>query len=373
MKKLAILISAVSLLLSSCGEGKLNIEAKKSELNDLKSQLIELKGQIKGLEKDLNGHVELSNEKRISVRIKPIQEETFYHFIEQAGKVSSKENILVSAEMGGLVTQLNATEGQWVNKGQSIIELDSDIMKSNVAELSSALELAKTTFERQQILWDQKIGSELEYLQIKNQYESLQNKFEAAEAQLKKLSISAPISGLVEELFLNPGELASPGRPAFRIVNTQKVYVEADVAERYANILKKNSPVVVNFNALGISKEAPISFVGQVINPENRTFKVKIHLDNTSGELKPNAVASLKIQDYTNNNAIVVSSQIVKRDMRGDFLFINKNGKAQKTYIQTGLSHDASTMVESGLAIGDQIIVEGYNEVVNGSLLDIKK
>ena len=372
MKKLAIFICMSSILLSSCGEGKLNTEAKKTKLKNLKTELVDLKSQIKTLEEDLKKEVELPAEKKIPVRVKELKKEPFYHYIEQPGKINSKENILVSSEMGGLITQINATEGQGVSQGESIIELDSEIMRTNVEELNSALELAKTTFERQEALWEKEIGSELQYLQVKNQYESLENKLKAAKAQLEKLSITAPINGVIEELFLNPGELASPGRPAFRIVNTKKVYVEADIAERYANVLKKNTPVKVSFNALNIHKKSRLTFVGQVINPENSTFKVKIELNNPNGSLKPNGTASLEIQDYVNKQALVVPSQIVKRDMRGDYLFLSKNEKAEKTYVKVGLSQDDKSMIKSGLKVGDQIIIEGYSEVIGGSLLDIK-
>ena len=373
MKKLAIFICTICILISSCGPEELNTEAKNAQLKDLKSQLVELKSQIKKLENDLDVAPELPTEKKIPVRIKELKKEVFYHYIEQPGKINSKENILVSAEIGGLTTQINAGEGQWVRKGQSVVELDSDLMRSHVEELNATLELAKTTFERQQVLWNKKIGSELQYLQIKNQYESLQKKVEAAETQLNKLSITAPISGVIEELFLNPGELANPGRPAFRIVNTQKVYIEADVAERYANVLKKNTPVKVKFDTPGTHKESSLSFVGQVINPENSTFKIKIELNNPDGNLKPNGTVSLEIQDYVNKQALVVPSQIVKKDMRGDYLFINNKRQAEKVYVEVGLSQDDKSMIVSGLNPGDQIIIEGYSEIIGGSLLDIKK
>ncbi|MDG1849205.1 MAG: efflux RND transporter periplasmic adaptor subunit [Flavobacteriales bacterium] len=373
MKKQNIYIATLCILLSSCGQEESNNSSKSVQLKDLKSQLVELTNEIKKLETDLKPATELPIENKIPVRIDTLKEEVFYHYIEQPGKINSKENILVSAEMGGLITQINVKEGQAVQKGQTIIELDSDIMQSNVEELKASLELAKTTFERQETLWNKKIGSELQYLQIKNQYESLQKKLDAAETQLKKLNISAPIHGVIEELFLNTGELANPGRPAFRIVNTERVYVESDVAERYANALQKNSPVKVKFDALGIQKESSLSFVGQVINPENSTFKIKIELDNPKGYLKPNGTVSLEIQDYVNKKSLVVPSQIVKKDMRGDYLFINKNGKAEKLYVEMGLSQDDKSMISSGLNVGDEIIVEGYSEVVSGSLLDIKK
>jgi RND family efflux transporter MFP subunit len=195
----------------------------------------------------------------------------------------------------------------------------------------------------------------------------------AAKAQLQKLNITAPISGTLEEVYVNPGELTRPGSPVFRIVNADEVIVEADIAEKYANILKKNTPVTINFKSLGTSKNAKLDFIGQVINPDNRTFKVNIQLNNSSGILKPNAVASLEIRDFSSANAMVVPSQIVKKDMRGDYLFVAKKGIAEKTYVSLGLSHSDQSMILDGLNLGDVIIIEGYNEVVSGSKLELKK
>lgn len=373
MKKIAFILSTAALLLASCQESAPTLESKKAQLSELKSQLITIKSQINGLEKDLSSEDTKTAEKRVPVRIKQLEKESFSHYIAQPGKINSKKNVLVSAEMGGMVISLNAEEGQWVEEGQNIIQLDSTIMSAGLSELSSALELAKTTFQRQEKLWAAGIGSELQYLQIKNQYETLSKKFSASEAQLEKLSISAPISGYIEQVFLNKGELAAPGMPALRIVNTRKVYIEADVAERYANILKKNTPVKINFDALETSQNAPLSFVGQVINPENSTFKVKIELDNQDGTLKPNGLASLEIQDYVNDAALVVPSQIVKKDMLGDFIFVANKGKAEKVYIKLGLSQGDKSMILEGLKAGDKVITEGYSEVVSGSLVDIMK
>ena len=373
MKKLVILFSTAALLISSCGEKELSIEAKQSQLESLKSQLVSIKGSIKDLEKELIGTEVKREEVKIPVRLKKLQKEVFHHYIEQPGTVRSKENVLVSAEMGGLVMRINAKEGDWVEAGTTIIQLDTDMMQNNVDELESALNLAKTTFERQERLWEQKIGSELQYLQIKNQYESLENKFAAASSQLEKLNLSAPISGTIEEVFVNAGELAAPGRPAFRIVNAENILVEADVAERYSNVLKKNTPVNIKFNSLGVSRSAKLNFIGQVINPANRTFKVNIELSNKNGVLKPNSVASLEIRDFSSTEAITIPSQIVKKDMRGDYLFVSNNGIAKKTYITVGLSQGDKSMILEGLSIGDSIITEGYNEVVGGSILDFKK
>jgi RND family efflux transporter MFP subunit len=200
----------------------------------------------------------------------------------------------------------------------------------------------------------------------------MRNKLDAAEAQLDKLEISAPINGRLDEIYINAGEYANPGMPILRLVNSKKLQIEADVAERYANKINSKDIVSIKFNSLDIEQEAPVTFIGQVINPENRTFKLKIDLQNESGFIKPNAVASLKIKDFYSDNAITLPSKVIKKDMRGNFVFVVSGINAQKKYIETGLSYNKFTHVLSGLEVGDQIIINGFNEVSNGSTIDIK-
>jgi len=346
---------------------------KKSQLKELKLELEIIKNSIKKLESEISIDSPESNEKKISVAILKIEEKMFKHYIQQPGKLNSKENILVSAEMLARVNKNIFEEGEKVQKGQVVFELDSDIMQGNLEEIKLSRDFYKTSFEKQKKLWSQQIGSELQYLQLKNQYETLEKKVEVLENKIAKLFIKAPISGIIEALYLNVGELANPGSPAFRIANIQSIFIEADVPERYANILIKGSPVKIHFKSLGITKEAPLSFVGQIINPENNTFKIKIELDNKEGKLKPNGLASLEILDYINKKAHLVPTKVVKRDMRGDYVFLNRKGKCKKTYIEVGLSQGDISHIIQGLQEGDQVIISGYNDVVNGSLLEIKE
>ena len=246
-------------------------------------------------------------------------------------------------------------------------------MSNQVEELKASTRFAETTFNRQKRLWEKGIGSELEFLQYKNQFLSLQSRLDATYAQLQKLTLKAPISGRVDEIVLNVGEFANAGRPALRVVNSKKLQIEVDLAEKYSTSIRKGDVVKVNFNSIGLEEEAPITFVGQVINPENRTFKVKIDLTNSSNSIKPNAVASLKLKDFLVDSAMVLPSKTIKKDMRGNFVFTAKDGQAIKTYIETGKSYDKNTHVLSGLNFGDEVIVVGFNEVSNGSTIDIKK
>lgn len=371
MKTLKIISVICLSILIGCGEKVNELDQKKETLKGLKQQMGDLKSQISTLEKEI-ALADTSFEGGIVVQTQKLQSANFTHYISQPGVVSSKENVLVSIEMGGMVVSRLVEEGRWVNKGEAIIQLDASIMSNQVEDLRQSTELAKTTYERQDNLWKQSIGSEMQYLQAKNQYVSLQKKLAAMEAQLDKLELVAPISGRLDEIFINVGEFAAPTMPAFRIVNSKKLQVEVDVAERYSAIIKKGDKVNISLNSLGIYTEEKVSFVGQVINPQNRTFKVKINLYNNSGSIKPNAVASVQLQDFNQDEAMVLPSACIKKDMRGSFVFVAEGNKAVKKYVETGLSQDDKTHILSGLDFGQEVIVVGYDGVANGSTIDIK-
>ena len=367
--KLLSVLTLVSLL--GCVEEVNEISQKKKNLNELKQQMSDLKSKISSLEKE----IALSDtlvEGGVVVHTQVVEATNFTHYISQPGIVSSKENILISVEMGGMVVNRLVEEGSWVNKGDAIIQLDASVLSNQVEDVRQSTELAKTTYERQNNLWKQAIGSEMQYLQAKNQYMSLQKKLAAMEAKLDKLELVAPISGRLDEIYINVGEFAAPAMPAFRIVNSNKLQVEVDVAERYSTIIKKGDLVNLSFNALDINRQEKVSFVGQVINPQNRTFKVKINLNNSSGDIKPNAIASVKLQDFSQEDAMVLPSSCIKKDIRGSFIFLAVNNKAIKKYIETGLSEDDMTHITSGLEFGQEVIVIGYDGLANGSKIDIK-
>ena len=371
MKTVKLLSVLTLSILIGCGEEIDELSQKKETLKELKQQMGDLKSQISFLEKEITLSDTLV-EGGVVVHTQVVEGTNFTHYVSQPGIVSSKQNILVSVEMGGMVINRLVEEGRWVNKGDAIIQLDESILSIQVEDLRQSSELAKTTYERQDNLWKQGIGSEMQYLQAKNQYVSLQKKLAAMEAQLDKLELSAPISGRLDEIYINVGEFAAPSMPAFRIVNSKKLQVEVDVAERYSTIIKKGDLVNLSFNALGINLQEKVSFVGQVINPQNRTFKVKINLNNNSGDIKPNAVASVKLQDFSQDDAMVLPSTCIKKDMRGSFVFMADKNKAIKKYIETGLSEDDMTHITSGLELGQEVIVIGYDGLANGSKIDIK-
>ncbi len=369
MNKILTTLS-LAILLFSCSEQEPTLADKKDSLKVLKEQLSETKTQISILEKEI-ATLDTTIVNGTVVKTTAVTASTFKHYIEQLGTVSSKQNVTVSPTLGGIVQKIIVDEGEWVNKGETIIELDAEIILKQVEELEAAFTLAETTYKRQTKLWEQEIGSEMQFLQVKNQFESLQKKLESAKAQLGNMEISAPISGNVDVINLNVGEFAAPGMPILQIVNAKEVQIQADVPDKYANILHKGDYVAINFNAIGIAKEAKITFVSQVINPQNRTFKIKIDLNNKNGEIKPNAIASLQIQDENINDAIVIPTEVIKKDMRGDFIFIAKDKHAKKVYITLGKSYKDKTHVTSGLNINDLLITTGYTKVGNESPIKI--
>ena len=371
MKTVKLLSVLALAIIIGCGEKVNELSQKKEALKELKQQMADLKSQISSLEKEIAISDTLV-EGGVVVHVQVVEAINFTHYISLPGIVSSKENILVSVEMGGMVVNRLVEEGRWVNKGDAIIQIDASILSNQVEDLRQSKELAKTTYERQDNLWKQGIGSEMQYLQAKNQYVSLQKKLAAMEAQLDKLELVAPISGRLDEIYINVGEFAAPAMPAFRIVNSKKLQVEVDVAERYSAIIKKGDLVNLSFDALGINRQEKVSFVGQVINPQNRTFKVKINLNNSLDYIKPNAVVSVKLQDFNKEDAMVLPSACIKKDMRGSFVFVADNNKAIKKYVETGLSQDDMTHITSGLDFGQEVIVIGYDGVANGTKIDIK-
>ncbi len=371
MKTLKLLSVLILAILIGCVEEVNEISQKKETLKALKQQMGDLKSQISSLEKEI-AFSDTLVEGGVVVHTQVVEATNFTHYISQPGIVSSKENILISVEIGGMVVKRLVEEGNWVNKGDAIIQLDESVLSNQVEDVRQSTELAKTTYERQNNLWKQAIGSEIQYLQAKNQYMSLQKKLAAMEAQLDKLELVAPISGRLDEIYINVGEFAAPAMSAFRIVNSKKLQVEVDVAERYSTIIKKGDLVNLSFNALDINRQEKVSFVGQVINPQNRTFKVKINLNNSSGDIKPNSIASVKLQDFSQKDAMVLPSACIKKDMRGSFVFLADNNKAIKKYVETGLSEDDMTHITSGLEFGQEVIVIGYDGVANGSKIDIK-
>jgi membrane fusion protein (multidrug efflux system) len=256
------------------------------------------------------------------------------------------------------------------------VKLNTSVLQKSLDEVENGIELAQTVYDRQAKLWEQKIGSEIQYLQAKNNLESLQKKKETLIAQMGMSTIKAPFTGIVDKVNQKVGELAAPGMPVLTMVNMTKMKVKADVSENYVKAVRPNAMVDVDFPSFGYTTKAPISTVGNIINPANRSFAVEVMVPNAERILKPNGVATLRIKDFEANDALVVPAITIGKDAKGDFVFVVKEDegkkKAVKTYVTTGITSEGKTMITEGLSKGDNVVVKGFNEVANGDLVNVQ-
>ncbi|MCK5055989.1 MAG: efflux RND transporter periplasmic adaptor subunit [Candidatus Aminicenantes bacterium] len=317
------------------------------------------------------------NESRIIVEAKKIEYVKFEHFFSVNGSVEAIKEAFISPEISGQIKTVHVSEGDRVKKDQLLISLNSDVTEHGITEIKTSLKLAKTVFEKRKGLWDKKIGSEIQFLQAQTNKESLENKLKTLEARLEKTKIKAPIAGIVDQISKKQGELAIPGSLLIRVIDLRKVYANADVSEAYLSKIHKGDPVFVTFPSypeLGIN--ASILRVANVVNPQNRTFQIKIKINNENEKLKPNIIAVIKIKDFSAESAFVVPSIIIKKDFKGTYLYVVERGDvkltARKIHVETGMSEKGNTMITKGLEPGLEVITGGYNLVKNGVGIKLK-
>lgn len=369
MKKIFPLL----LMLAAMGCGSDNsLDAKKELLAEKKKALSVLKMEIEALEKEINSVDSTATEDLgAPVKLEMVERKNLSNPFQIQGLVASDRNVLVSAEMGGTITRIHVKDGQMVQKGQIIATLDGSTASSQIAELQKALELAKTTYEKQESLWKQQIGTEMQYLQAKNRKESLEKSLATAQVQLGKFILKAPISGIVDQLFKNEGEILGPGNPVARVVDASSVKIKADVSESYLKNIKPGSEVEVYYPSINVRTKEKVNAVGNYINPDNRTFSVYIIPSRGAAELKPNMLAIITAYIFLKSDVISVPTRLIRNDGNGDYILTakpDKEGKLKvaKTPIVVEEKFAGRSVVNGGLEIGDQIIVEGYQSVVAG-------
>lgn len=365
MKKLAYIV--VIIVFASCA-GKPGGEDKQALLTQYKQEMHELKQKINQLEGELQAEKEIEF---VNVKVTEIQPQLFEHFIEVTGNVEADQEVDVSPEGSGKIVDILVKEGQKVSKGMVLATLNTEMLDRSIEELKINLDLAKTTFERQKNLWDQKIGSEIQYLQAKSTKESLERRLEGLQAQKDMAVVKSPVAGTVDVVYQKKGEIASPQMPFAKVVNIDKVKVYAEVAESYLTKIKSRDNVIIDFPALNKKVEAPINMIGNFINPNNRTFRVRINLNNSDNMIKPNMLSVVKMRDYVAEDAFVIPSLLVKEDFKGEYTFVvDKKGNekvAKKVYVKSGVNNNNMAEITEGLEAGDLIISEGFNQVVSGT------
>ena len=280
--------------------------------------------------------------------------------------------------MPGILNRVYVKAGDKVRKGQLLASVDDGGISQQRAQLAIQADLAKTTFERQKRLWDQKIGSEIQYLQTKSNYEAQKEALNQIDAQLAKTRITAPFSGTIDEVITEQGNVVGAGQtPILRIVNLSDMYIKTDVPERFLTNVVKGSKVDVNFPVLGETVKSSVRQTGSFINPANRTFNAEIDVPKTKNKVKPNLTAQLKINDYTNKEAILIPQNIISENSKGEqYIYVIENKKdnkatAKQIIIETGKTQGDVIEVLSGLKNNDEIIKEGARSVKNGQTVKV--
>ena len=377
----------MTFLLFSCGSGEKqsvddviesqNLKSIRAKKSELVSEQNLIKQEIKKLDIVI---AELDEGKKIPlITTFNLEETDFKHFLELQGNVTTKNLLMIYPEYSGVLTNVYVVEGQKVRKGEVLAKIDDGGLSQQLAQLKIQAELAKTTYERQQRLWDQKIGSEMQYLQAKSNYEAQDQAIAQLEQQVAKTVVKAPFTGTIDDVLTEQGSVVMPGQTELlRIINLDNMYIVTDVPEKYIANITRNKKVEVEFPVLGKKMDSKVRQVGNFINPANRTFKVEVSVPNKDKSIKPNLTAKLRINDYSNENALLIPQGIISENADGEqYIYIvtdkagNDEAVAEKKIITTGLTQGDYIEVINGLEVGNEIIQEGARSVNDGQTVKI--
>lgn len=356
---------------SNAAEQPESLAEKRSLLKEKQESLRALQDEVQALQEAIAAESkEGKTEKLTPVKVQEMQPQKFEHFVQVPGTVSSKRNILLSAKSNGQVINIPVQEGQNVKAGTILMAQESDFIGSQLEEARSAYRLAKTTFERRRRLWADSIGSEIEYLNAENTYKAALSRVSQLETQYDNSFIKAPVAGTVDLIEVTRGQYLGAGTPAVRLVDLANLELEAQLSEDYLQSVQVGDTVELIFASLGLRQKRPIAFVSQFINPDNRSFSIKVKLKNEDRRFKPNLLAEIRLRDYQSNRALVVPSIALKKDLQGDYIYVleQQDGKtlARKRYVKAGRSSDDRTQILEGLAAGDRVVAAGFNEISDG-------
>jgi RND family efflux transporter MFP subunit len=386
MKKLLLLTSSFFLL--HCSTTKKQTTADiiaAGELSTIQTKKAEVVKSLNALQLELNQLNEAiqnidTEQKFLLVTALDMKTVNYNHFVSFQGTLETDKNIVIYPELPGLLKKIHVKEGQKVNKGDLLASLTDSGLTDQLEQLNIQLKLAKTTYERQERLWQQKIGSEIQFLQAKTQYQSLKKSINQMEDQVAKSRVVASFDGKVDHLIADEGSNMLPGvTPILRLINLDQMKVTADIPEIHLPNIQANTNVSLTIPVIGEKRNAQIQSVGNFINPNNRSFRIEIALDNPKGTLKPNMTVKLEVNDYQNPTAILVPSKDILEDQAGkNYVFKLEVVDAQKemyravkTFVKTGKSSNNQTEIIAGLSEGDQLVEEGIRLVKDQQLVKI--
>jgi len=367
--KLFFLSALGTLILASCGGGDNanSLEALKQKQAQLKTELANVATQISKLEGD-------SANKFILVDAAPVTPRIFKTYINVQGRVDADENVSLSSEMPGTITKINVKPGDEVHKGQVLAETDARAIQQSLSDLQTNADLVNNLYEKQKSLWDQKIGTEVQFLQAKTQKESLEKKMGTLQEQLRMSKIISPIDGTVDAVDIKLGQLTAPGMPAIRVINFSNLKVKADLAESYASKVHKGDEVLIRFPDSNDTIVSKVSYSARAISALNRTFNVEMLLDNKK-DYHPNQIAILNINDYRSEKpTMAVALNYIQKDLKGQpFVIVAEGDKAAKRNVTLGKEYNGVVEITSGLSESDLLITSGYDGLNEGDAIKIKK
>ncbi|WP_208502173.1 efflux RND transporter periplasmic adaptor subunit [Roseivirga sp. E12] len=365
----------IALIAVSCGQSPEGVEGKKARLAEAKAEIKALETEMETLTAEISAEDPDFNkptETATLITTVPAAKTNFEHKIQIRGNVDSRTNVNVSAEMSGILTAVNVTEGQYIKEGDVMAIIDSDNLQKSIAELETQLDFATTIFEKRDRLWKKNIGTEIDFLQAKNNKEALENQLATLNTQLDKAEIKAPFSGTVEQVPVKRGQLVQPGAPIALLVSSADMYISAEVSESFVGKFKRGDNVTVEIPSLDKSFESSIISVGRVINPASRTFTIEVRLPRVDDYLKTNLVTRISLTDYESEDAIVIPSRIIQEDLKGNFVYLVNGKKASKVHVKLGYSYDNHTEVVQGLAGGETVVDKGNRTVADGTTVSIQ-
>lgn len=373
LKKGLLFASIISIVFISCenSSDKEKLEADKakieSEINEKKAKLAEINDQLAAFDT-------VTLQVLPKVKIASAKTSVFEHYFEAQGNLEAENAAVLTPENGGKVVSISVKEGQTVSAGSTIATFDQSVISSNIKELDKNLELAKYMYEKQQSLFDQGVGTELQLKQAKTQYEALKQTKASLSTQAGKFVLKAPFSGYIEEVFVVKGEVAGPMSPIVRIVNTDKLKVVGTISEVYLKDLDNDASVDVIFPALQDTlPNQNINRMGKFINPANRTVNVEVNVPSKE-KFIPNLMAVLKVRDFVDTAALTIPNQAVLEDNKGNaFVFrIDDNNIATKTIITVANSYNQTSMITSGLKPNDKVVIQGARKLVSGQKIEVE-
>ena len=347
---------------------------KQAKLTTLKTQIATLEKEANALEAELNPAGKTVRTKLVGVTTFP--QSTFKNYIDLQGAVTADQDLFVNSKMAGTATQILIKTGDRVTRGQTLVHLDDALIQQGLAELETQLAFATNLYDKQKALWDQKLGTEVQYLGAKNNKESIEKRIATTKEQWQMSKVTAPISGVIDEVMIKPGQMISPGIPIARLVNFSKLKITAEVPESYAGRIKPGNAIKIYFPDIQKEFDSRITYVSPIINQVNRTFKAEAALPANMNGVLPNMISIIKILDYSNDKAFILPINLLQKAHEGDFVMVadstTEGWISGKQPVSIGRYYNDQVEIKSGINPNQQVITLGYQDLVAGEKLRLQ-